>query len=105
MAEIFLNETQDRSIARARVGDTIVLSLTENPTTGYRWKISATAPLAAVADDFRAADAASGSGGRRIARFTTSVSGSARLEAELCRSWQPDTVLQRFAATIEIVAA
>ena len=102
MADLLLTETHDGSVARVRVGDAIVLSLAENPTTGYRWKISATAPLAAVADDFQAADFAAGSGGRRIARFTASAAGGARIEAELCRSWQPDAALRRFVVTIEI---
>ncbi len=90
MAEVVLTEGHNGGTVQAGVGDTITVTLPENPTTGFRWTVSATDAglLAFTGDDFQAAGAGTGGGGLRTFRFLTKGQGNADLELRLGRSWE-----------------
>jgi inhibitor of cysteine peptidase len=85
------------------VGEEFELSLSENPTSGYRWRLQGDAPLglSLESDDFDAGQAA-GAGGRRIWRFKATGEGLARLELTYARSWEK-TGARSFIAPVRIV--
>jgi inhibitor of cysteine peptidase len=103
MAEIVVLEAQNGSTVAADVGDSLVVRLPENPTTGYRWQIDAATGLTLVADDSARASSAPGAGGERQLRFTAPAPGVFRVEASLRRAWERDTEPQaRFQVVIQV---
>jgi inhibitor of cysteine peptidase len=78
---------------RAAVGDSLVLTLPENGTTGYQWVVSGTPDfLEVVADDVvPPGSAAPGAGGMHRWRWTARRPGSGRLVLELRRPWQRES--------------
>jgi len=73
-------------------GDEISVTLTENPTTGFRWAIaSLTGELTLLSSDFdRSAGARPGAGGRRTIRLRAGGSGAGELRVQSKRSWVTD---------------
>ncbi|WP_422067214.1 protease inhibitor I42 family protein [Solirhodobacter olei] len=73
---------------RARPGDAIAVRLEENPTTGYRWVV--TAGLAPSGDTFFSGRGGIGSGGERILTFRVDRPMKTRVSAVLRREWETD---------------
>jgi inhibitor of cysteine peptidase len=72
--------------------ETIALHLDENPTTGYRWQVTADPPIEFRSDEFLpSAGAGVGAGGRRVVTFRTGAAGEFRVRAKLWREWQGDS--------------
>jgi inhibitor of cysteine peptidase len=71
----------------------VVVRLSENPTTGYRWQLtqSGTGELGLVDDRFvgGAEGAAPGAAGVRLIRFIARRPGAVKVEAVLRRAWDP----------------
>ena len=89
MAEVRVDINNVQVPVEARVGDTLVVYLPENPTTGYRWHASAGPQLVPSADQFTPQrDAAVGGGGIRTLRFTVVSAGSGKIELQLRRQWE-----------------
>lgn len=94
----------------ANVGETILVTLPENPTTGYRWELSGqAAPVLALAkDDYLGAGqgkkpAMLGSGGTREFTFKAAAPGAAKLALILRRSWEsPDAAADSFSAVVTV---
>jgi inhibitor of cysteine peptidase len=95
---------EEMILTRERSGETIVLqkgqqvhlSLPENPTTGYRWAV--TADGVDITDDGYAGDAKGsvGGGGARTLRLVATRPGDAVVRASLQRSWEgPDKAVDR----------
>ena len=88
------------------VGDEIVVSLAENPTTGFRWELQGPAgnALAPEGDAFELApNPAVGSGGTHQFRLSAKAPGSATIGLRLVRPWasgQPP--LQTFTVDINV---
>jgi inhibitor of cysteine peptidase len=78
----------ERSVA---VGDDLVIRLTENRTTGYRWHMSAPGDAFAVVDDtYQPAESGlPGAPGVRTVRLRATYPGSYELTAASRRSWEP----------------
>jgi inhibitor of cysteine peptidase len=97
-----------RSVA-ATPGDEIVVLLTENATTGYRWHAQVHDDAVALeADGYRPpslpepAQPVFGRGGQREFRFRVSAPGSAVLELKHWREWEGESsVIERVTVTIE----
>jgi predicted secreted protein len=91
VADILVTEEDHGSEASAKVGDTLVVQLAENPTTGFRWTF---APIDAnilelTRDEFQAgAQVGVGGGGLRVFRFAVKDRGSTRVQFKLTRSWE-----------------
>ena len=86
---IALDEKAAGSTIALAVGEEAELSLAENPTTGFRWRLPPDAPdvVALVADRFTPG-ARPGQGGVRLLRWRGERAGTARLTLVLGRSWQ-----------------
>lgn len=78
----------------ARPGDEVVLSLPENPTTGYRWEIEAPGRSVEVADDAydRGRDQGIGAGGRRTFTLRVGDGGAVEVQLRLARAWEADAI-------------
>ena len=90
MVEVRVGESEHGSRITAVVGDTVILRLAENPTTGYRWSATCAANLIPSGDSFVQDAPAIGAGGSRILRFTAVAGGTAAIEATLLCPWQQD---------------
>ena len=103
MAEIVLTQAQNGQSVRAAVGDTIVVQLAENPTTGYRWVARIGPGLSLVGDELVGATATPGAGSERVFRIAARAPGAARIDAALGRSWEPNAPPQaQFGVTIDV---
>lgn len=91
MADIVVSEADLGRQVVARVGDALVVQLSENPTTGFRWALASpdSDVLELTRDEFQASEQAGvGAGGLRVFRFATKGAGSARIEFKLARAWE-----------------
>jgi inhibitor of cysteine peptidase len=82
-ATVYVNRTAD-----------ITLKLNENPTTGYRWNLTATPGLVMVNDTFVPSDTTGklvGSGGTRIWEMNAAGTGTQIINVVYMRSWEPVT--------------
>ena len=70
----------------ARVGGTVNLALPENPTTGYRWRL--TGPLEVVSDEFFPSGTTPGAAGERVFVLRVARAGRHEVLAELARPWE-----------------
>jgi predicted secreted protein len=89
----------------AVVGDEIVATLKENPTTGYVWIISSiTGCVETLRDDFSFESAPSVIGGPGLHAFTFRVirEGEGRVELECARPWAVGAASNpRFVVTVD----
>ena len=89
-----------------QVGDEIVVSLAENPTTGFRWELQGPAgnALAPAGDTFELAPNPSvGSGGTHQFKFSAKAPGAATIVLRLQRPWVRDQpALQTFSVDISV---
>jgi inhibitor of cysteine peptidase len=82
-------ETGDGQEHRVRLGDEVLISLPENPTTGYRWRLSAPDALPLEEDGFEPeAPGRSGASGQRRLRLRAASIGTHRIALSRRRSWQ-----------------
>ena len=100
MAEIRVDPKKLTGPVELRVGDTLVLGLEENPTTGYRWQVSTDDQLTPSADRFiPAGDAAAGGGGVRTLKFAVVTGGAGQIKLQLRREWAVDAPQQSLLVT------
>ncbi|MFD7105885.1 protease inhibitor I42 family protein [Streptomyces celluloflavus] len=82
----------DGTTHTVRLGEEIVLSLPENPTTGYRWQLvsAGTPTLRTNGDHYEPGGTGTGAGGTRTLRFIAAEPGDATLRLVNRRSWEAD---------------
>jgi len=105
MADILVGEGHNGAALSARRGDTLVVRLAENPTTGFRWTVtqSAAGVLQPLSDDFEAAGTmAPGAGGARVLRYRVSASGEASLALQLARPWEANAPRSNFQVRLSV---
>jgi inhibitor of cysteine peptidase len=86
-----IDEADNRGEVVLNVGDTLLLSLESNPTTGYGWQISEIDQrmLREASHEYEAeASGLVGSGGREIWRFGALAAGRTTLQLEYRRPWE-----------------
>lgn len=85
-------------------GDTVVVCLAENPSTGYRWYFDATGALTPVGDEYASGAAAlPGAAGERRLRFNAWAAGRHALSGALRRGWETGVAPQAaFSVVIEV---
>ena len=89
--EVKLDESDDGSQVALNGGQTLVVSLEGNPTTGYTWETAEVDQkvLREVGEpQFEAESDAVGSGGVQTLRFETVTSGSTTLKLVYVRAWE-----------------
>lgn len=104
---IRLDATDDGAHLQARAGQSIILSLPSNPSTGYRWQVvQAAAGFAAPSQRFIGGANIPGAGGTE--RFTWKVTGAIPngtydVELAYVRPWDPTDAAQTFSFTVDVV--
>jgi inhibitor of cysteine peptidase len=100
-----INNADNGGKAELRVGESVEVQLSENPTTGYRWQLHLpVGPVLELKDDsFMGPQRAYGAGGLRSWRFRAVQEGVVLLEIENQRSWEPEPV-ETFTVAIEVKA-
>lgn len=86
-------------------GDTLVIRLPDNPTTGYRWTVDSfdATVVARVEENYSTASPAVGGGGLRRFAFRATASGSSVIALKLWRSWEGErSVRSRYQVTVEV---
>ncbi len=82
-------------------GEAFVLALDENPTTGYRWEISANAAVVVVSSDYQPGGGGAGAAGVHTFVLRADKPGAFALTARLMRSWLgPSSATQTCELTI-----
>ena len=88
---MLLTEENDNTTITARIGETIEVSLGENPSTGYRWEVAALDSSIVSTGESQFSPTAEGIGasGTRHMTFHVHDAGTGRIELVLRRSWEP----------------
>ncbi len=106
MSTITLTQADKGKSITVHVGDEVIINLTENPTTGYRWAIDKTDDtiLTSQSSTFSPTPSgAIGSGGTRTFTFTAKHPGTAHLQLKLLRPWLGDSsIIDRYDVSIHI---
>ena len=99
MDAIELSEADDARTAVLAAGQSVVLTLPENPGTGYCWEVPAGVQV--LANHFEPPiDGAAGGGGRRV--FTLAATSSGDFDFKLLRSWGAPTPARTFLLRVEV---
>jgi inhibitor of cysteine peptidase len=102
---VVITKTENGKSVQAHSGDTIVLQLDENASTGYTWAASKTdATILALQDStYTASGNVPGSGGTRVFTFLAKKAGTVHLQLKYWRSFVGDSsVTQRYSVTVEV---
>lgn len=101
-------ENNSTSGVKAVKGDTIILMLEENPTTGYSWNLSASSGLSLVNDEYvqdPAAEGMTGAGGVHNWTFEVVEDGVQNISAIYKRPWENTTGDEdTFELTVDVVS-
>jgi predicted secreted protein len=84
-------EPGDVTTVEARVGDTVVVSLDANATTGYAWTFTAGDTFAIESSDYVPdpnPSGLAGSGGTQVVKLQITGVGSSELSGVYARSWE-----------------
>jgi predicted secreted protein len=106
MSKIILNQNDRGKTVTAGMGDLIVIQLSENPSTGYRWEIdSVNATIIDLIDSTfsQVLGTGIGGGGTRTFVFTIRSIGTSKVSLSLRREWEPETMtVDRFEVIIHV---
>ncbi len=104
--QVKIGEADNGGQVALEVGQTLVLSLESNPTTGYGWQIAELdEALLKETDHQYKADwpVLIGSGGKEVWRFQAQSSGSTTLRLEYRRPWEKDVEpIQTFSVQVVV---
>jgi inhibitor of cysteine peptidase len=101
-SEVSIGEEKNGSEVSLKVGQTLVLTLASNPSTGYQWRADEVdeGVLEEVSHDYRADwPVIPGSGGRDIWRFKALSPGNTTLTMVYERSWEEAEPLKTLSIT------
>jgi inhibitor of cysteine peptidase len=106
MAELRLGFLENNKTVAAKAGDTIVITLPENATTGFQWDV-VSAPQEIVQFEGRGATppavGAIGAGGSEASfRFKTHAAGSGDIILNLSRGDQSSTSASQYTLTLNV---
>jgi inhibitor of cysteine peptidase len=91
----------------ASLGNTIVIKIPENPTTGFRWELEEfdNSALEMQASDFSSKSTIlTGSGGEKSFTIKTKQIGQTSISLKLWRDWEGDSsVIERYEVNIEVL--
>jgi inhibitor of cysteine peptidase len=101
---LVIDDTWNHRDVEIAIGETLKLELSENATTGYRWRMADVDPALRILDEsYEAPSGAPGGGGVRRWTLAADKAGKIPLQLELKRSWQPQPA-QTFALTLVVKA-
>lgn len=96
---VVLGPEDDGSTVTVEQGDTVVVRLDENPSTGYEWRTETDDGIAVSESRYREPDGALGEGGAR--EITVEVTGNGSLRARYVRPWN-DEIERTFTVTFRL---
>ncbi len=104
MAEILVGEGHNGGAISAKPGDTIVIQLPENPTTGYRWNVAEADArlLQPQSDNFTPGGAGLGAAGLRVLRYLARGQGEGSVTLYLARPWEPNAPRLQFSIRVNV---
>lgn len=106
VSTLTLTRIDSGKVVETHAGDTLVVRLDENPTTGYRWALeplNADAVVLHSVEYLRASGAAVGGGGERRFTFNAQRAGTATVQLKLWRAWEGDaSIVERFTVTVQV---
>jgi inhibitor of cysteine peptidase len=91
MNQILIDQTQKNQTFDVSVSDTIIITLKENPTTGYRWKLDhGNEEIIKMEDSKYSMTSANGigGGGTRTFTFKALSLGKTNVQLSLKREWE-----------------
>jgi inhibitor of cysteine peptidase len=108
--EIALTSAENGKTVEAHPGDTLILRLESNPTTGYEWSVTEepdTAVVKSAGHSFEGPDPqVPGAGGMDEWRFQAVAPGTTALALAYGRPFEKDTPpAQTFSVTFDVTAA
>jgi inhibitor of cysteine peptidase len=88
--QLTLTQEQNGQTVKTRSGNTFIIQLPENPTTGYRWSLllADSSIVELVSDEVFHGSSTIGSGGQRRLTFRAKNIGSTQLKLSLFRPWE-----------------
>ncbi len=94
----------DGSSVEAAVGDTIVVVLEGNPTTGYSWQVEAAdaTVLASAEPEYVVESDLIGAGGTYTFTFTALAEGETQVRLVYLRPWESVAPIQTFTLTVTV---
>jgi len=104
-AMLRLDQSSDNTEVVLAVGQVLEIALPENPTTGFRWELRASAEPVCVprGDTFDRPAAGLGKGGTRRWRFEAVRAGTGSFELVYRRAWEQDAPqAQTFRLTVRV---
>jgi inhibitor of cysteine peptidase len=107
MAELNLGFVHNNKTVSARVGDTIVITLPENATTGFQWNVASITEETLALEDGSAisgsAGGAIGAGGGGVTfRFRATSAGNGKVTVKLSRGGESDNSAFQFTLNLDI---
>jgi inhibitor of cysteine peptidase len=103
---ITISEENAGEIIVLKTGDTLVVSLDGNPTTGFNWAVGPQDPvlLQQVGEtEFRPESDLTGAPGKVLLRFEAVTPGRTLLQFDYSRSWETDeTPARSFEVTVAV---
>jgi len=103
---ISIGEAENGKTVEINTGDTLKISLTGNPTTGYNWYVSSvdTQVLTQMGDpSFVASSNAMGAGGIITLTFQAPIAGQTSLQLEYKRAWETGVnPLQTYSVMVDV---
>ncbi|MDX2216621.1 MAG: protease inhibitor I42 family protein [Oculatellaceae cyanobacterium bins.114] len=106
MSELTLTQHDQGKTFYVKVGDTILIHLSENSTTGYVWSIDPIPESIIELQDSAVSKQSSlwiGSRGERLLTFQTKQPGFATIHFKLSRPWKDSSEpRQQFGITIQV---
>ncbi len=103
--DVRLTETSNGEEVALAVGQSFMIALPENPTTGYRWAFTKTgAPQCELLADFFEADShQTGGSGTHEWRFRADAPGTATIQMELTRGWDRKAATQSLTLHLRVI--
>ncbi len=108
--EVWVTDRDSGSYVTLELGDSLILAMASNPTTGYSWSlvsISDESVLQKVSDEYvpyptPTGEPMVGSGGEEIWTFAPLKAGSATIEMMYSRPWESGEPAARFNLSVTV---
>ena len=107
--EVWVTEDDAGTEIALRVGDSLIVALDSNPSTGFEWtllNISDTSVIQKVHDEYKGPEPTSsplvGQGGEELWTFQPLKAGSATIEMMYARPWESVPPAQRFNISVTV---
>lgn len=102
---VTLTDKDSGTTSQLRVGQTVVIQLPANPTTGYTWIVKGSvAPLIKSGKtEYVAKSSAIGAGGTQSLTFHAEETGTATITLDYRRPWENDPRARTFTVTVNVL--